>query len=79
MDVIKSFSTPVNYLVDLDGLGLVEGAKAQLRRMNLAELLLISDGFNNSSNLNQVGEIRLKKLEEEISNTEEYKIIKKYI
>ena len=79
MDVVKSFSTPVAYLVDLNSLGLVEGAKAQLRGLNLADLLLISDGFNNSSNLNQIGEVKLALLKEEISKTEEFKAVKELI
>lgn len=79
MNIVKCFSTPVNYLINIDGLGLVEGAKNQLRNISLADIILLTSNFTISKNLNQIGEVKLNLIKELIEETEEYNTIKNMI
>lgn len=79
MDAVQSFSTPVAYLIDLDGLGLVEGAKRQLRELSLVEIVLLTSNFTVSKNLNQVGSVKLELIKKEIEKTDEYQAVKNII
>lgn len=79
MNIVQSFSTPVNYLIDIDNLRLVEGAKDQLRTLTLADIILLTDGFNKSKNLNQIGEVKLKLIKNKIEKTDEYNTVKDLI
>lgn len=76
MDNIKNVLTPVSSMIDLDKLGLVKAARDQLKGLNLGELILITDDFNLHNRLNQIGEVRLKKIKRVIQSTEEYKYLK---
>lgn len=79
MNVVKSFATPVSYLIEINNLGLVEGAKNQLSKLTLTDIILLTNNFKSSDNLNQIGSVKLKLIEENIKKTEEYKLIKKFI
>ena len=60
-------------------MGLVEGAKRQLRDLTLAEIILMTSNFTVSKNLNQVGEVKLDLIKEEIEKTDEYSAVKNII
>ena len=79
MNIAQSFSTPVSYLVDIGGLGLVKAGREELRRVSLLELILLTDNFNSSKNLNQIGKVKLALIEEEIKKSDEYRAIKDLI
>lgn len=74
MNYVDSLMTPIAVIVDLDSLGMVAGAKEQLRRYTLGDVLLVTDYFTRHDRLNQVGEVLLDKLRKAVEDSEEYKV-----